>query len=77
VQTGRRFVAVAAAGDQHSLALALTEEGHVYGWNDSNANGHGTHKSKPQLVSALAGERVVLLFAQNYCSCALTELGLT
>jgi len=50
-ELGRRFVAV-AAGDCHFLAL--TEEGHVYGWGYERANGHGQDQRTPQLVTALA-----------------------
>ena len=69
-ETGRRFVAV-AAGQGHSLAL--TEEGHVYGWGYGVTNGHGQKQPKPQLVTALAGVRVLLVYAKGYCSCAVTE----
>jgi len=71
-ETGRRFVAV-AAGDCH--ALALSEEGQVYGWGDGSANGHGQEQRTPQLVAALAGERVTLVYAQRNSSCAVTEKG--
>jgi len=70
--TGRRFVAV-AVGDCHSLAL--TEEGQVYGWGQRRANGHGQNQRTPQLVTALAGIRVTLVYAKGYCSCAVTEKG--
>jgi len=71
-ETGRRFVAVAAS-DYH--ALALTEEGTVYGWGDGYANGHGQEQRTPQLVTALAGVRVLLVYAQGLSSCAVTEKG--
>ena len=71
-ETGRRFVAV-AAGYLH--ALALTEEGHVYGWGDGIANGHGQGQRTPQLVTALAGKRVTLVYADRYSSCAVTIKG--
>ena len=61
-ETGRRFVAV-AAGQYH--ALALTEEGQVYGWGDRDANGHWRNKRTPQLVTALAGICVLLVYAQG------------
>jgi len=70
-ETGRRSVAV-AAGDCHSLAL--TEEGQVYGWGHGFANGHRQERT-PQLVTALAGARVQLLYAKAGCSCAVTETG--
>jgi len=71
-ETGLRFVAV-AAGNCH--ALALTEEGHVYGWGDGRANGHGQEQRTPQLVTALAGARVTLVYAQSFSSCIVTEKG--
>ena len=71
-ETGRRFVAVAAS-DYH--ALALTEEGTVYGWGDGYANGHGQEQRTPQLVTALASVRVLLVYARNFFSCAVTEKG--
>jgi len=67
-----RFVAVAAGG-YHSLAL--TEEGHVYGWGYRLANGHGQEQRTPQLVTALAGVRVLLVYARDCSSCAVTEKG--
>ena len=70
-ETGRRFVAV-AAGNVHSLAL--TEEGHVYGWGYELANGHG-QGCTPQLVTALAGVRVLLVYAHECSSSAVTEKG--
>jgi len=69
---GWRFVAVAACGYH---ALALTEEGQVYGWGDGFANGHGQNQPTPQLVAALAGIRVLLVYAQGVSSCAVTEKG--
>jgi len=73
-ETGWRFVAV-AAGTAH--ALALTEEGQVYGWGDRKANGYGLDQYTPQLVTAftLAGQRVALVYAQGTSSCAVTEEG--
>jgi len=71
-QTKRRFIAV-AAGDCH--ALALTEEGELYGWGDGDANGHGRAERTPQRVAALIGQRVKLVNAQGLCSCAVTEKG--
>jgi len=71
-ETGLRFVAV-AAGMDHSLAL--TEEGHVYGWGDGRSNGHGQEQRTPQLVTALAGVCVQLVYARDFCSCAVTERG--
>ena len=62
-----------AAGISHSLAL--TEEGHVYGWGYGTANGHGQEQRTPQLVAALAGIRVLLVYAQDCSSCAVTEKG--
>jgi len=71
-ETGWRFIAV-AAGSVHSLAL--TEEGHVYGWGHEFANGHGQDQRTPQLVAALADVRVWLVSAQDCSSCAVTEKG--
>ena len=71
-QTRRRFVAV-AAGDHH--ALALTEEGDLYGWGDACANGHGDEERAPRRVAALFGERVKLIDARHDASCAVTEKG--
>ena len=71
-ETGRRFVAV-AAGDSHSLAL--TEEGHVYGYRYGLANGHGQDLRTPQLVTALAGVRVLLVYARDFSSCVVTDKG--
>ena len=71
-QTGRRFVAV-AAGDSH--ALALTEEGELYGWGSWCANGHRSEAQTPRRVAALIGERVKFVGARNYASCAVTEKG--
>jgi len=62
-----------AAGDCH--ALALTEEGELYGWGDGDANGHGRAERTPQRVAALIGQRVKLVNAQGLCSCAVTEKG--
>ena len=71
-QTRRRFVAV-AAGTHH--ALALTEEGELYGWGDGSANGHGREERTPQRVTALIGQRVKLVNARDDSSCAVTEKG--
>ena len=71
-QTGRRFVAV-VTGNCH--ALALTEEGELYGWGDEEANGHGREERTPQWVAALIGQRVKLVNAQLLSSCAVTEKG--
>ena len=71
-QTRRRFVAV-AAGDHH--ALALTEEGELYGWGDACANGHGGEERTPRRVAALLGERVRIIDARLDASCAVTEKG--
>jgi len=71
-ETGLRFVAV-AAGRYH--ALALTEEGQVYGWGIRIANAHGQDQPTPQRVAALAGIRVLLMHAQSFSSCAVTEKG--
>ena len=71
-ETGRRFVVV-AAGAFHSLAL--TEEGHVYGWGHEYANGHGQNQPTSQLVTALAGVRVLLVYVRGLSSCAVTEKG--
>jgi len=71
-ETGRRFVAVAAGACQ---SLALTEEGHVYGWGRGRANGHGQEQRMPRRVTALAGVRVLLVYANECSSCAVTERG--
>ena len=71
VEIGRRFIAV-AAGDCHSLAL--TEEGHVYGWGGCT-NGHGQDQPTPQLVAGLTGKPVKLVYAGCVSSCAVTERG--
>jgi len=47
-QTGRRFVAV-AAGARH--ALALTEEGQLYGWGLGDFNGHRLGTNRPLQVT--------------------------
>jgi len=70
-EMGRRFVAVAAGVFQ---SFALTEEGQVYGWGEGSANGHG-HDSTPQLVTALAGDSVVLVYALGCLSYAVTKRG--
>jgi len=70
-ETGRWFVAVAAGCG----ALALTEEGQVYGWGWGGANGHGREECTPQLVAALVEERVKLLFAGYVSSCAVRKTG--
>jgi len=71
-QTGRQFVAVAAGGDH---ALALTEEGELYGWGHECANGHGREERTPRRVTALIGQRVMLVNAGPDASCAVTEKG--
>ena len=71
-QTGRQFVAVAAGGDH---ALALTEEGELYGWGDGGANGHGREERTPRRVAALIAERVRLIDTGFDASCAVTEKG--
>ena len=71
-QTGRRFVSVSAG---HFRALALTEEGELYGWGVGCANGHGHEVRKPQPVAGLIGQRVKLMYAQYFSSCAVTEEG--
>jgi len=70
--TGRRFVAV-AAGAHH--ALALTEEGELYGWGHEHANGHGHEERTPQRVAALIGQRIKLVNARDNSSSAVTEEG--
>jgi len=70
VETGR-FVAV-AAGIAH--ALALTEDGQVYGWGCEPVNSQG--KQTPQLVAIMVPSgRVKLLYAHCFSSCAVTEKG--
>ena len=71
-QTGRRFVAVAAG---HCHALALTEEGELYGWGAACANGHENDEHMPRQVAALIGYRVKLAAARDEFSCAVTEKG--
>jgi len=71
-ETGRLFVGVAAGG---SHALALTEEGELYGWGDRYANGHGREEPTPHRVAALIEERVKLAVAGPRTSCAVTEEG--
>jgi len=71
-QTGRRFVAV-AAGYHH--ALALTEEGELYGWGDGDANGHGRDELTPRRVTALVDQRVKLMDTGYDASCAVMEKG--
>ena len=74
VETGRPFVAV-AAGNLH--ALALTEEGELYGWGDEIANGLTPCRAecKPRRVAALIGQRVKLMHARDGASSAVTEKG--
>ena len=72
VQTRRRCVAV-AAGARH--ALALTEEGELYGWGEEVANGHGREECTPQRLAALIGQCVKRVDARNDASCAVTEKG--
>jgi len=71
-QTRRRFIAVAAG---YSHALALTEEGELYGWGYERANGHGREERTPQRVAALIGQRIKLVNARDGCSCVVTENG--
>jgi len=71
-QTRRRFVAVAA---DYWHALALTEEGDLYGWGDERANGHGREECTPQRVAALIGQCVKLTNAMYCASCAVTNKG--
>jgi len=70
--TGRRFVAV-AAGYFH--ALALSEQGELYGWGAKGANGHGREEPTPQRVTALIGQPVKHVGAGHHSSCALSEKG--
>jgi len=69
--TGRRFVDVAADSNH---ALALSEDGELYGWGDDNS-GHGLVGGTPQRVAALIGQRVKLVHAKQTYSCAVTEKG--
>ena len=71
-QTGRRFIAVAAG---YTHALALTEEGELYGWGCRVANGHGRDETTPHHVTALVGQRVKHVDAGGLKSCAVTEMG--
>jgi len=72
VQTGRRFVAVAAGG-WHALALA--EGGELYGWGNNDTNGHGRHEPTPLQVAGFGGQRVKLVCTSCESSCAVTEHG--
>jgi len=71
-QTGRRFVAV-VAGESH--ALALTEEGELYGWGCEDANGHGRDDPIPHQVISFVGQRVMHVDTGDYSSCTVTEKG--
>jgi len=71
-RTGCRVVAV-TAGDFH--ALALTEEGELYGWGDWEGNGHGANEHTPRQVAAFVGQRVKHVGAGAVSSCAVTEKG--
>jgi len=71
-QTGCRFVTVAAGG-RHALALA--EEGELYGWGNGCTNGHGRNEPIPHLMAAFVGQRVRLVCASAISSCAVTEKG--
>jgi len=71
-RTGRRVVAV-TAGDFH--ALALTEEGELYGWGDREGNGHAANEHTPRQVAAFVGQRVKHVGAGAVSSCAVTEKG--
>jgi len=71
-ETGLRFIAV-AAGNSH--ALALTEEGRVYGWGGEEANRHGREECMPHRVAALIGQRVKLVNAKDDSSCAVLGEG--
>jgi alpha-tubulin suppressor-like RCC1 family protein len=62
-----------AAGGIH--VLALTEEGELYGWGNSLANGHGREERTPHRVAALIGQRVKLVNARDISSCVVTEKG--
>jgi len=70
--TGRRFVAV-AAGPFH--ALALTEEGELYGWGAEEANGHGSNEPTPHRLNAFNGQPIKHVNAGGSASCAVTENG--
>jgi len=69
---GRQFVAV-APGSFH--ALALTEEGELYGWGNAKSNGHGRDELTPQRVTAFIGQPVKHVHSGGYSSCAVTEKG--
>ena len=72
-EMGRRFVAV-AAGERH--ALALTEDGELYGWGcEGAANGYGREEHTPHRVAAFNSECIKLVHARALCSCAVTEKG--
>jgi len=65
-QTGRRFVAV-AAGDGH--ALALTEEGELYGWGHECANGHGHQRGDTAyeyLTASSLDDELVEHYSEHY-----------
>jgi len=71
-QTEWRFVAVAAGANQ---ALALTEEGELYGWGREGASGHEQNEPTPRQVTAFVGQRVKHVSAGDSSSCAVTETG--
>jgi len=72
-QTGRRFVAV-ATGAFHALALA--EEGELYGWGSgSRVNPIPRDAPTPHQVAALVGQRVKLVCVGAFSSCAVTAKG--
>ena len=72
-QTGRRFVAVAAADCQ---ALALTEEGELYGWGEPQTAEEPLQRVRvPQRIAELVGIQVKLVYALDASSCAVTETG--
>jgi len=72
-QTGRQFVVVAAGGLH---ALALTDEGELYGWGHENFSGHDRDEEPiPHQVTALVGHRVQHVDAGGCSSCAVTEKG--
>jgi len=70
-KTGQLFVAVAAGSH---YAIALTEEGHVYGWGYYRG-GPWPDLRTPQLVTELAGVRVLLVYAHDSSACVVTRKG--
>ena len=71
-QTKRQFVAVAAGGYH---ALALTEEGKLYGWGRGCGHRHRMDDPTPRQLTALIGQRVKYMTVGDSQACAVTEKG--